>query len=219
MKRITAASTVMLLLAASALAEDLRPPWWRGEISTTSQVWEFNDPVITVPGTPIPPDGPAPGGMLPLPSTQLIWEPGPPPWDHWMDFDEGAIGVIPLSGTIDVIVDNHDPKPENIKMIWMQLTWRPQDEGEVPEFILLDPPPVDEPLPMEEVSFDVANPLSWRVTVYYWELPWNPPAEQFVLGGTINVDELVIDTWCVPEPATLGLLAVGGLLTLVRRKR
>ena len=63
-------------LAVPALAEDLNPPWWRGEISTTSQVWEFNQNVP--PGTEVRPDY-SPGQPF-LASTHLIWEPGPTPW-------------------------------------------------------------------------------------------------------------------------------------------
>jgi hypothetical protein len=205
-------------LAVPAPAEDLQPPPWRGEVSTTSQVWEFNDPAITVPGVPIKPDGPAPGGQPPLDSTHLIWEPGPAPWDRWLEYDEGAFGVIPLSGWIGVVVDNHDPRPENEKWIWVQITWRPQDEGEEPIFESIDPPPVQCPRIVEEILFDPANPLGWRETTYAWELDWNPPDEFFAVTGTINIDELVIDTWCVPEPATMALLALGGLALLKRRR-
>jgi len=196
-------------LAAPALAEDLQPPWWRGEISTTSQVWEFDDPAVTMPGTPIRPDGPAPGGQPPLDSTQLIWDPGPPPWDQWMERDEGRFGVIGLSGWIDIIVDNHDPRPENEKWIWVQLTWRPQDQGEVPIFEAIDPQPIQAPRIVEEIPLDADPVLGWRETTYAWELDWNPPDERFIISGTINVDELVIDTWCVPEPTSAAMLLVG----------
>ena len=103
--------------AASALAEDLQPPRWRGRISTTSQVWEFNQEID--PCSEIPPDGPAPGGQPPLPSTELSWDPSisgdppQPPWDHWMPDDRpieyepgkwAGIGVVPLSGSLYIVV-------------------------------------------------------------------------------------------------------------------
>jgi hypothetical protein len=94
-------------LTSYAVAEDLQPPEWRGEFSTTSQMWEFDTEPIA--GDPILPDGPAPGGEPPLPSTNLIWTPGPDPWDEWLPEDEGRIGVVPLSGTLEVTVDNHNP--------------------------------------------------------------------------------------------------------------
>ncbi len=51
--------------------------------------------------------------------------------------------------------------------------------------------------------------------------PYNPPGPSgdgwINLSGGIDVDELVIDTWCVPEPSALALLIIGGLLAVRRR--
>ena len=222
--------SAVMLWTATAAAEDLQPPWWRGEYSTTSQVWEFNGTsgILPAPGVAIPPDGPAPGGMPPLPSTHLVWTPGPAPWDQWLatdmpyEYEPGkmvGVGVVPLSGQLNVVVDNHDPKPENIKLIWVQVTWRPQDFGEVPILMDLYPTPPDGPRIVEELILgDLGDPLAWRETTYQWQLPWNPPDEMFTIGGTINVDELVIDTWCIPEPASLSLLGIG-VMAAIRRRR
>ena len=198
-------------LVVTAVAEDLQPPWWRGQISTTSQIWEFINPQPN----PIKPDGPAPGGQPPLPSTQLVVTPGPSPWDHWLEMDHPyeykpndwvGYGVWPLSGRMDVTVDNHNP-PNEVKLVQVQLTWRPQDVGEVPIFENLYPAPVKPPVLVQEI---LLGP-EWRESTYAWEIRPNPEYERFTISGTINVDELVVDTWCIPEPSTFMLLGMGAI--------
>lgn len=214
-KLILAIIAVYVAMAQTAVAEDIYPPLWRGLPGTTSQVWEFNEPIE--PGEPgywILPDGPAPNGPPPLENTELHWIPGDEPWDHWLPEDMGRFGVVPLSGFLDVVVDNYDTHPENYKLIWLQLTWRPQDVGEEPIFTNLDPVPDMLPALMDEVPLG----SGWMASTYSWGFYYNPPSEMFTIGGTINVDELVIDTWCMPEPATIALLGLGAL-GLIRRKR
>jgi uncharacterized protein (TIGR03382 family) len=223
------------LIPLAGLAEDLFPPWWRGVLSTTSQYWEFSTPTSgwedfdgDLQPDGLKPDGSPIGGQPFLPSTVVFVTPMPGsgwiPDEYVTDYEyQGqtgtvGIGVWPLSGWIDVIVDNHDPNPLNEKWIWVQITWRPQDLGEFPIFEAFDPLPIGEPTVVGEVIFDPADPLSWRTTAYFWRLDWNPPDEAFTISGTIDVDELVIDTWCVPEPGVLALAGLG-LLALWRRRK
>lgn len=63
--------------------------------------------------------------------------------------------------------------------------------------------------------------------VHYWtEIERNPPWENKIIsmsigaGGSVYVKSLHVATECVPEPTSLALLAVGGLvLVFLRRKR
>ncbi len=216
MKKATAslAFAVIGMLALPALADDIQPPSWRGEWSTTSQIWEFDDPAL--PGWPILPDGPAPGGNDPLPSTHVVIS----LFEDYIETDpsgSGRYGIWPLSGYIDVVVDNHQP-PNEFKWVWVQLTWSELEPGSGAEPFLFNlwPAPLLGDGPRIVATEDLG--FGWYETTYEWFLRPNPPDEYFTIGGDIYVDELVIDTWCIPEPATLSLLALGGL-ALLRKKR
>jgi len=233
MRKGSALIVVLCLCALPwvSLAEDLFPPEWRGEISTTSQYWEFMTPLTgfeDLDGDKNPdgllPDGYPRGGQPFLPSTRLWISPEAGmewmPEDDPFEYEPGQVvglGVWPLSGYMDVLIDNHDPNPQNIKLIWVQITWRPSVEGEELEFYLFDPDPVADPVVVGEYLYTPTDPFGWRTTAYFWQLPFNPPDELFRFGGDIHVDELVVDTWCVvPEP---GLLAIAGCGLLLLRRR
>ena len=204
-----------LIAPAAAVADDLFPPWWRGQERTTSQIWEFLDDTRE----DVLPDGPAPGGWNPLPSTMLDVTPGPNM--GWLDWDNEREGVWQLSGSMDVIVDNYPDHPEYEKFLWVQITWRPQIDGAKPVFGYIYPEPSpDYPPALVGEEKELEN--GWIHSTYEWRLDCNPQEERFGFFGEINVDELVVDTWCIPEPGTIaGLIGLGltvGLIFWRRRK-
>ncbi len=247
MKYVSAVVCVVILCLAMtqvAVADDPFPPPWHGEWSQTFQYWEFNteetgqqdlnedglpdglaptgpgplDQGQGIPGIPYEEQGGSPGY---LPSTNVVVYPSPPDWmatDTTHNSDR--VGIWSLSGSIDVTVDNHDPDNE-FKWVWVQITWAEEfpGDGSVPKIDNLAPG-ADPAWPVTQTNeMDWGD--GWKTTLYEWRIYPNPEFETFTIGfeqgGGILVDQLVIDTWCIPEPTSLALLALGALAMLRRR--
>ena len=59
----------------------------------------------------------------------------------------------------------------------------------------------------------------WETMVLDVVMHPNPPEEWVTVKGDIFVDELVIDTYCVPEPMAVALLVFGSLVLFHRQRR
>ena len=175
------------------------PPEWRGQDGTTWAVWEFSTD---------DPNPPFDQGSNPYGETSLTAAPAN--GQVWEDVYDGAQGVWPLSGTITVEIDNR-PEPLPEKWILIELIWQPEVGGAFS--VLEQDSGIQGTLVLDETIND-----TWRRSVYEIILPLNPPHETILITG-IRVDRLSIDTICIPEPATLCLLAVGASLALLRRRR
>lgn len=205
MKHLSLFSLVLVLsFSAVALADDLNPPAWRGQPGSTWGEWVFS--------TNNPHEAPV-AGFNPFGNPFMNAQPGF--LQQWQPIFDGRQGVWPLSGVIEVDIPNN-PVANPEKWIQVQITWKPQAAGEVPG-IGAHIGPIGTPNPFNgALKSQQLLPDGWTYSIYDIVLTPNPSREIVRVDGAIMVDQLVIDTICIPEPLTLSLLAVGGLL--LRRK-
>jgi len=152
-----------------------------------------------------------------------------PPWGETPDdaipgVPTVHIGVYDAEGngdtsrpvTVSIWIPN-DPEDRPVKKIFWQMTSdkSPTPQGDPPT---TNPPGTSVPTGIPHYKHDATN---WYTYNGMNEIRPNPDGEwlTFELVHSTNIEEIVIKTICMPEPATLGLLAAGGLMMFVRRRR
>jgi hypothetical protein len=209
MKKFISVVMLCAVLCSLAYAADIVPPAWRtnpiGSASTTYQRWDFTT------------------GANPAVATEVHNAFGNPvltlDTGTWLQTYNTASGVwrVLFTGGVNMTIPNTgDNSPNSWKEIWLQITYRdPGGDG------LSDVPIVTDPL-YESLALVSRQALSngYFHDVYSIILRPNPTQEDinlFSIQYAIYIDGITVETYCVPEPATIGLLTLGGLL--LRRKK
>lgn len=207
----------VLLLAGPVVADDIFAPTWRGTENTLTAEWD------TWKGT----DG-APDWWTCNPAT-LDYEPCVE-YNVLLEEYMGRNDVVAAGYDDDILfeLDNYNnDNPE--KWIRIQITYYHDGTGEqgLPIAIDLWTDEVDnEYIQISSVEWyehegELGALTGWITEAYDIIIYPNPDWEEIGLKFDVYpayVDQVVIDTKCVPEPMTLSLLAIGGL-ALIRRRR
>jgi hypothetical protein len=206
------AALVVALAFNSAWAEDYYdPPWERGSEGTTYQRWEFMDGGA-LPSAPEL-DLVNPLGVPTLMVTDDLTGPGAT--GLWMPNDGvGRDGVWKFEDmiVIDILNFNQDnPRKE----IWIQITY---DAIGVPLVYADDPSGARF---WGELVDETPTGDNYLMATWHIIMQPNPDSETIYIqprNCTTFVDEIVIDTICIPEPVTVCFLGLGALVLLRKRR-
>lgn len=224
--RLAQLSVLVVVLGTmqAARADDLSPPaWTRLQFQTTVQEWEFQQPGILAPDGTTPGINPFfnPGGMpSATPGPTLTWAasyPLPP----YPDFQGVYLAQGGSGDYIDFDIPNWvDFEPVKHVRIQVAGLWFPAGLPTSQFIGAVDN--LGGPVVGQFVG-DGFSPqaISFEFHRYFdWDLFPNPDSETFRLNfapGTI-IDQVVIDTISVPEPAALASVLLAGLVGLFRRR-
>lgn len=204
------ALTVLALSAPAVLADDLFPPPWRGNPGTTFQHWGFDQPGGGPPDHGV--NNPF-GTPLFTPGNGAGWDPVDPSGQRTGTY------VISQNQTLNFEIPN-DGHPGGQKELWLQYVYTTID-GIAPTSAVVDYSNGVNFTLVSSTPTDLGGGLYHQLDIYsYADCP---PGELVTLSpGTVMspawIDQVVIDTRCVPGPATFGLMGAAGLLAARRRR-
>lgn len=219
-------AVVVLVLAGSAAGDYVNPPGWDNDAYFTHQSWDFTGCI-----SPLAPDGDLsnPYGSGPPTATILngVWVPG-------LDDGSGRQGMwefaYPLAAEDGAVFEiPNQANPNMTKEIWFQLTFKALTADPYDLLARTVQDVRDNNGKAGTLVWDDAAMLSagvdgvWVRYTAVWELAPQPASETIHIGATLMpgetvwLDQVAIDTHCVPEPGMLTMLALGGAMLLKKR--
>lgn len=210
------AMTLVLAASTTAMAHDLFAPSWRGQPGSTMQAWSFDtDANPAAPDLINNPYGSATATVT-VGMFGSGWQSQLPGFGEQTGYwDIGDIAVGP-----QIVLDiPNNPVALEYKEIWVQVTaW--EDISQAP---IVDVPGAMFLGSEQMVLESVPTGGNWVLNLSKWRIEPNPNQEQVILSAVpmfgAVIDHVVVDTICVPEPATILALLAGGIAAVARRRR
>ena len=183
---------IAALVSASAAADDLNPPPWRGQEGSTMQHWSFD----TQPGSwsNIPPetfDNPygSPSGDA---TCEMFCTP------DWDDEFYGRQGVLE-TGIIDLNIPNRGESLQG-KVIRLQVVFHGIGDFETPSGTSVTPEGGETVTLLSQQYTPLEG--DWAYMVFEWQIMPNPVSEiirvqtPYGVEGNLLIDQIVVDTIC-----------------------
>ncbi len=212
--RQAAALIPIFTLIAPALADDLTPPPFRFNPGTTVQHWDFSaGPAGGAPDA-LPYNNPYGAGALFTPLAPATFLPTFMGRNDVWDLNSAAGG-----GGLNFFVPNTGVTIHQ-KNLWLQITyWAPVPGGPLGVQVTSG-----SGLFTQLSSTITPLPGGWYHELSVWNVPSCPQKEVvhlFPMGTLAYVDQVVIDTECIPVPApsAAATLALGAGVIMRRRRR
>jgi len=214
MKRLVVlAAFLLMFLPAVAAAHDVFPPDWRGLEGTTYQEWRFDSDANPAEPDVINNDYGSASALI------TVGEYG----SGWLDDPMlgTQTGMWDIGGDDSHIVLDIDNRPWAVgyKEIRVQVTYY---EG------ISAAPTVSVPgaqfVSSQTVLVEEDTSLwGWYLDQSIWQIAPNPSHEQIILTGDPDwgsvIEQIVVDTYCIPEPMSIALLSLGSLIVLRKRQQ